>query len=162
VAAIKLALSSPTSMTVTNLNSLASSATAGWQSAVVDNSSDLYLDALVQVVVDMANTAPANDQGLYVFAYGGLATTYTNPASGTQGAITLLSVATTPQNLKLLGFLPYSTADEVIESQPMSVAAAFGGVLPQKWGVVVMNYSGAAIAASGNSVNWTGVSATVV
>jgi hypothetical protein len=157
MASLKKAYGTVTTMTVTNLNSLASSATAGWQSAVVDNSSDLYIDAIVQVVVDMANTAPGSDKALYVYAYGGLETTYTNPASGSEGAITLTSISTTAQNLRLIGTLFYNTQDEVIESQPMSVAKAFDGELPIKWGLVIMNFSGAALAASGNTVKWAGV-----
>jgi hypothetical protein len=154
---LKTLYSSVTTMTTTSLQSLASSATAGWQSTVVDNSSDLYLDAHVQVVVDMANTAPANDQCLYVYAYGGLATTYTNPCTGSEGTITLTSVATTGQNIRLIGLMPYTTADEVIESQPFSVASAFGGVLPVKWGIVIINFTGSATASSGNSVKWVGL-----
>jgi len=157
---IKSAFSGVNTMTVTNLHSLASSATAGWQSAVVDNTSNLYLDAIVQVVLDFANTSPANDRAAYVFAYGGIDTTYTNPVSGSEGTLTLTSIATTQQNMKLIGVVAYNTADEVAESQPMSVAAAFGGVLPPKWGVAIMNFSGAALAGSGNSVAWRGVYAT--
>lgn len=162
MADIKAAFTAVQTMTVTNLHSLASSATAGWQSAVVDNTSNLYLDALVQVVLDFANTAPANDKAAYVFAYGGLDTTYTDPASGSEGTITLTSISTTSQNMRLIGRLAYETADAVIESQPFSVAAAFGGILPPKWGVVVMNFSGAALAASGNTVTWRGAYSTVV
>ena len=161
MASIKLVYGSATAMTVTNLHSLASSATAGWQSAVVDNTSDLYLDALVQVVFDFANTAPANSKAVFVYAYAGLETTYTNPASGSEGAITLTDVTTTAQNLKLLGIVPYNTADEVVESAVFSVAQAFGGVLPPKWGVVIANYTGAALAASGNTVKYTPVYASV-
>jgi hypothetical protein len=160
MATVALSYSSVQSPTVTNLHSLASSPTAGWQMAVVDNTTDLYLDALVQVVLDFANTAPANDACAYVFAYAALNTSYSNPASGSQGAITLTSIATTAQNLKLLGVMPYNTADEVVESAVFSVAAAFGGVLPPKWGLVIINYSGAALAASGNVVTWRGVKLT--
>jgi hypothetical protein len=145
-------------MTVTNLHSLASSATAGWQSAVVDNSTNLYLDALVTVVLDFANTAPANDKAAYVYAYGGVESgVYTNPASGTEGAITLVSIATTAQALRLIGVVPYTTQNEVAEAGPFSVGAAFGGALPSFWGIVIMNYSGAALAASLNTVKWQGL-----
>jgi hypothetical protein len=41
MADIKLAYQTEQTMTVTNLHSLASSATAGWQSAVVDNTTNL-------------------------------------------------------------------------------------------------------------------------
>ena len=155
---IKAQLGAAVSMTVTNLHSLASSATAGWQSAVVDNTTDEHLDALVQVKLDFANTSPANSKGVYVFAYGGIESgVYSNPASGSEGSITLLDVTANPQNLKLIGFIPYTTADEVAESSPMSVAAAFGGVLPPYWGVALINHSGAALASSGNTVKYVPV-----
>lgn len=145
-------------MTVTGLQSLASSATAGWQSNQVDNTTNQYLDALVQVVLDFANTAPANSRGAYVYAAGGLETgVLSNPASGTQGAITLLDVTANAQNLKLIGFIPYTTQDEVAESSPMSVAAGFGGILPPFWSVVIVNHSGAALASTGNTVKWVPV-----
>jgi hypothetical protein len=159
---VKQAFSTVQTMTVTNLHSLASSATAGWQSAAVDNTSDLYEDALVEVVLDFANTSPANSRGVYVFAYSGQESgRYTNPASGSEAAVTLTDVTTTMQNLRQIGFIPYNTADEVVESAVMSVAAAFGGKLPPYWGVVLMNHSGAALAASGNTVKWRGLYHTV-
>jgi hypothetical protein len=155
---IKAQLGSVQTMTVTNLHSLASSATGGWQSAEVDNTTNEYLDALVQVKLDFANTAPANSKGCYVYAAGGLETgVLSNPASGSEGTITLLDVTANAQNLRLIGFVPYTTADEVVESSPMSVAAAFGGVLPPFWSLAIINHSGAALAASGNTVKWTPV-----
>lgn len=157
---IKAQLGAAVAMTVTNLHSLASSATAGWQSDVVDNSANEYLDALVQLKLDFANTAPANSRGVYVFAYGGIESgVYSNPASGAEGGITLLDVTANAQNLKLIGFVPYTTQDEVVESSPMSVAAAFGGILPPYWGIVLVNHSGAALAASGNTVKYAPVHA---
>lgn len=160
---VKQAFASAVSLTVTNLHSLASSATAGWQSAVVDNTTNLYMDALVQVKVDFANTAPANSKALFVYAYGGVESgVYSNPASGSEGAITLVDVTANAQNVRLIGVVPYTTQDEVAESSPMSVAAAFGGLLPPYWGVVIINHSGAALAASGNTVNYRPLYATVV
>ena len=43
----------------------------------------------------------------------------------------------------------------------MSVANAFGGILPPYWGLVILDYTGAAIAASGNTVKWVGVKVDV-
>jgi len=160
---IKLALQAIQTMTVTSLHSLANSATGGWQSNVVDNTSNLFLDAWLQVVLDFANTAPANSKAAFVFAYGGIETgKYSNPASGSEGTITLVDIDTTPQNMKLVGNIPYTTADEVVESSPMSVAAAFSGMLPPYWGVALMNRSGAALAGSGNTVKYMGIYATVL
>jgi hypothetical protein len=157
MATVKEALANAASMTVTALNSLASSATAGWQSAVVDNSSDLAEDALVQVVLDFANTAPANDKAVYVYAYTGIGTNYTEPCTGSEGTVTI----TNPNNLRQIGVLTYQTADMVLKSGVMSVALAFGGVMPAKWGLVIINYTGAAIAASGNSVTYQLLTHTV-
>lgn len=146
-----------TTMTVTSLQSLADSLVTGWQSAVVDNTTDKYLDVLVQVVIDFANTVPGNDKKVYVFAYGGIESgVYTNPASGSQGTITVVDFSANESAFKLIGTVPYTTQDEVAESQPMTVAQAFGGVLPPYWGVIVLNRSGAAFAASGNTVKWRG------
>jgi hypothetical protein len=155
---IKQVRGSLQTMTVTNLHSLANSATAGWQSTVVDNTSTLYDDAQVKVVLDFANTAPGSSRCAYVFAYSGLESgVYTNPASGSEGTITLVDVTANPQNLALIGVVPYTTQDEVAESRVMSVASAFGGTLPDYWGIVIINHSGAALAASGNTVKWKGI-----
>ena len=158
MATVALSYASAVAMTVTALHSNASSATAAWASAVVDNTSNLYVDALVQVVLDFANTAPANDKAVYVYAYGGIETgVYSNPVSGTEGDATLADFTTNAQNIRLVGVVPYTTQDEVAESSPMSVANAFGGILPAFWGIAIVNYSGAALAASGNTVKWRGV-----
>lgn len=147
-----MTLSAVQTMTVTNLHSLASSATAGWQSDQVDNTSNLYDFIDVQIVLDFANTAPANDKCVYVFAATGLETgVLSNPASGAQGAITLTNVTNTGTNLVPLGEIPYTTQDEVAESKTFRLydVSAF-------WSLVLMNYSGAALAASGNTVKWRG------
>src|SRR3954452_3575070 len=71
-----------TAVTVTNLQSLASSATAGWQSGRLDNSSSVKaLDYQIFVKLTTANTAPANDQSAYV---------YISPAMTTDGGTTWL------------------------------------------------------------------------
>lgn len=162
MATVALSYSAVQTMTVTNLHSLASSTTGGWQSAQVDNTSDLYEDALVQVVLDFANTAAANDKAAYVYVASGLETgVLSNPASGSEGTITLTNITANAQNLRLLGVVPYTTTDEVAESSVFSVATACGGNLPPFWSVVIMNYSGAALAALGNTVKWRGLKRTV-
>jgi hypothetical protein len=163
MANLKFAYGSTQTLTVTNLHSLASSATTAWASAIIDNTSDLYEDALVQVVLDFANTAPANDACAYVFAYGGIESgVYSNPVSGSEGTVTLTTIVSNPQAFRQIGIIPYTTQNEVAESQPMSVAGAFGGVLAPYWGIVVVNYSGAALAASANTAKWRGVYRTVI
>ena len=160
---VKLALQALQTMTVTNLHSLANSATGGWQSDVVDNTSNLFLDAWLQVVLDFANTAPANSKAAIILGYSGIESgKYSNPASGSEGTITLVDIDTSAQNLKLIDLMPYTTTDEVVESSAMSVAPTFGGILPPYWGIVIMNRSGAALASSGNTVKYRGIYATVI
>ena len=160
---VKIALQSVQTMTVTNLHSLANSATAGWQSDVVDNTSNLFLDALLMIVLDFANTAPANSKAALVYAYGGIESgTYTNPCSGSESALTLVDITTNAQAVRWVGSVPYTTQNEVAEAGPFSIASAFGGWLPPYWGVALMNHSGAALASSGNTVKYRGVYATVI
>ena len=58
---------SKTVMTVTNLQSLANSATVGWQSDRVSNLSTKAIDYEIFVKLTTANTAPANDRAMYVW-----------------------------------------------------------------------------------------------
>ena len=39
----------------------------------------------------------------------------------------------------------------------ISIARLYGGVLPRKWGIVVVNSTGAALAGSNNSACFTGI-----
>lgn len=141
------------------LNSLASSATAGRASTAVDNGTDKFVDALVTVDINFPNSAPANDQAIYVYAYGSVddGATFSGGVTGTDAAYTMDD----PTVLKLIGVIPIPTQNKTYKGGPFSVAQAFGGVLPEHWGVVVRNYAGQTLAASGNAVKYQGVYATV-
>ncbi len=150
-----------TSMTVTNLNSLASSATAGWQSDRVSNVSTKALDYKVFVKLTMANTAPANDKAAWVFIcpfyttdagttwYAASQGTTTLP-TGTQGTTTIAS----PHNLRLLGVLSYTTQNMVLQDSWL-LSNAFGDRMPDGFSIIIINFTGAAISASGNIVAYS-------
>lgn len=161
---VKQAQAAVVAMTVTNLHSLASSATAGWQSDGVNNQSNLYLDDLFQVSLDFANTAPANSKMVFLFAAHSIdgGTKWTHPATGTEGTITLPDVTTTPLHLRTLGQIPYNTQDQAPPSAAFSMAATNHGVLPGRYAMALINHSGAALAGSGNLVKHQGVYATVI
>lgn len=161
---VKQAFQGAQTMTVTNLHSLANSATAGWQSDAVTNTANLYLDDLFQLTLDFANTAPANSRCAFLFAAHSIdgGTTYTNPATGSEGTITLVNVTTSPQAMPTLGNIPYTTQDEIAESRSLSMAATNCGVLPERYSMALINHSGAALHSSGNVVKHNGVYATVV
>jgi hypothetical protein len=117
--------------------------TTGVQSTAVDNSSFLYNDALVTVNATTGSAALATGV-IEVYAYASMdGTTYTDggaavtayPVTGTSGAVVLPS----PHNCRLLGIINANIASKPFISAPMSVANAFGGVLPVKWGIIVLN-----------------------
>lgn len=145
------------SMTIT-LNSLASSGTAGRQSTVVDNSSTKYDDALLEVSVAYPNSAPANDKAVYVFAFGSTdGSNYPESLTATDAAFTIAGVAgALTTSLSPIGVLmPIQNTTK--RYGPFSVAKGFDGILPQKWGIVVLNYSGQTLSASNNSVQYAGI-----
>lgn len=140
----------PITCTITSLAN-----NAARQSTVVDNSSNLYLDALVHVKVKSAAASTSASGYVEVFAYGTAdgGTTYSDSATGADGAITL----TAPPNMRRIGVINVVANSTTYNGGPFSVAAAFGGILPQKWGIVVVNKSGATLDASVGSAFYQGV-----
>ena len=151
-----------TTKTVTcTITSLANSATVGRESTVVSNSTVKYLDAQVVLKAELSTGTAANDKAVYVYAYGGSTTLYTGGnLTGADAASTMRN----PTSLRLIGVCPTPTAGLDYIAGPFSVANAFGGVLPPRWGVFVRNYSGVALTANstGNFLEYHGVTATVV
>lgn len=108
------------------------------QSTAVDNTTNLFLDALVMLKVTTGGGTIGSDKAVYVYAYGtvDVATpTYPDAVTGTDGAITLVS----PSELRQIGVVFTPAISTAYTGGPWSVAAAFGGVLPEKWGIVVTN-----------------------
>lgn len=172
MASIKEAFATVDTFTVTNLHSLATSATAGWRSAAVDNTSALMLDYAIQFKIAAVNTAPANSKGLYVFAYSLLddsgsdyATTGATSGGapdGNEGTLTFPDVTANMQNLRQLAFIPYVGQNTIIISPWIPILGAFGGnSLPPKFGVAVINHSGMTLASSGNTLKGRGIYNTV-
>lgn len=141
-----------TALTVTNLQSLANSATAGWQSARIDNQTSVKaLDYEIVVKLTTANTAPANDKLAYVYISPAVTTdggttwlhadqgTTTLP-TGSEGATTIA----TPNNLKLLSSMNYTT-----QNQPMqgvwNLSNVLGQFMPDGFSIIIINFTGAAL-----------------
>lgn len=164
---LKEAFGSVVSMTITNLNSLASSNTAGWMSAAIDNSANLYLDYLVQIKLAAVNTAPTNSKALYVYAsgladdstsdYGTTGAASGGAPSGSEGTITFPAVDSNPVIIPRIGTIPYVGQNAIIITPPFSVAAAFNGIIPAKFVLLIINHSGMTLASSGNYVKHRGV-----
>ncbi len=127
------------------------------ESTALDNTSNKYFDALVYVSIKLQSGSPASDKSIYVYAYGSEdGTNYTDNATGSDAAITLRS----PTNLKLIGVI--ATPDSgalTYKSHPMSVAKAFDGILPRKWGIAVQNKTNITLDATGgnHAASYTGI-----
>ena len=125
------------------LASLASSTVyVGRASTAVDNTVNLYLDALVQCKIT-TGTSPSANTLIQIYVYGSAdnGTTYGENATGTDAGLTI----TNPPNIKLIGVInnPVTTSNVTYKTNPLSVAAAFGGVLPAFWGVFITQSTGA-------------------
>lgn len=156
MADIKTAFADSAAITIT-LASLASSATAGRESAVVDNSANKFLDALATITVKTKDAALANDKAVYVYVFGSEdGTLFTdNAAGGGDAAITLRD----PSNLILVAVINCPTQNAVYR-KVVSIAQCFGGVMPRKWGLVIRNYTGQDLNASGSALSYSGIYAT--
>lgn len=156
MADIKAAYSSATALTLTSAN-LASSSTAGWQSDAIDNSSTLYDDILIFVDLAAVNTAPTGS--IYLFVFGSIdggttfASTGDGAPSGSVGTLTFPSVVTANIVAPMLGYIPYPVQNKVLRAV-FSVAAAFGGTIPPKFSIGMVNNSGMALSVT--SIKWMG------
>lgn len=163
---IKPSYGSHSSLAVTALNSLANSATSGWKSVTIDNTSGLAMDYEVFVKLTMDNTAPANDKAAYVYIcpayYDGSNFNYSDggtktlPTSGDASY-----VIASPNDLKLLGVLNYTTQNMVLQGQ-WNLSSIFGNTIPDGFLIIIVNFTGAAVASSGNVVYIKPIQFTIV
>jgi len=156
-----------TALTLTSIASLASSATAGWISAIIDNRTTAALDYELLFTFPMANTAPANDKAVYVFAVpamhngsawvladGGTTTLPTaGPATYTFGGIT------STNNFRLIVPLAYTAADQTV--QGVAFLSDAMRTMPDGFALFVLNYSGAAFDGSGQVIAYKAIANAV-
>lgn len=148
----KTAYTVAASMTIT-LNALANGSAK--ESTAVDNASNLFLDAHLYVAVTLAAGTPSGGIDVYLYASAD-GTNFDENVTGSDASIT----PRTPTNLVLLGRIATETAGGLTYKKSfLSIALAFGGVLPRKWGIVLVNNSGLALAGSGNAVSYSGIHA---
>lgn len=155
----KQAFANEATITIT----VASLATAGVrESTAIDNSSNLYVDALIRAHFKLQAGTPGSDKLINIYAYGSEdGTNYGDNATGSDAAVTMRS----PSNLKLVYTL--YTPDSgglTYKCHPFGIAWAFGGILPAKWGLVVENRTNITLDATGGNhvVAYRGVYYTVL
>ena len=148
------------------------------ESDVIDNSSTKHLDKLIQLTFTLASGTPSTSVGpfvnLYVAAQEGsdlFPTANLNTGAPFQTGAGDASVGArgNPANLRPLGTFTIlsnsSNAERSFRTQPFSVAAACGGIIPNKFSIIVENLTGLAFSSSGTStsrnyLSQTGISTT--
>jgi len=151
MATIKQVVGTRTALTTSALNSLASVTYVS--AGTITHNTSQPLDVLVEVTAT-PGTVAGNKQ-LVVFAK--ISLDGTNFTSGPESGTT----TTDEPDLFFVGTVPLNT-NSTAQTKTFSLAAALGGVLPYASKIIVKNDSGAALAASGNSVYYSEISATVV
>ncbi len=154
-----------TALTIT-LASLATSSTllVGRESTAISNASDLYVDALVSGQITTGTSPTAGQIELYVYGYTknvSSSPTYPNPCTGSDAAITL--VAETKQRLYLADVITTNiTSNTAYGIKPFGIAQFFGGIIPIRWGIVVVHSSGVNLnATAGNHyIHYQGIKYT--
>ena len=98
----------------------------------------MYLDAHVRVTVNVGSVSGSPQ--VLVYAYGSEdGSTFPDTITGSDAAVTLED----PTVLRLAIIIPTPTSSKVYESDVISIARLYGGVLPRKWGILVKNSTGA-------------------
>lgn len=122
---------------------------AGQEGTAIDNNAtDDAIDAEVGGFVTTGTTPTANRQ-IEVWVYGSYdGTSYSGGASGSNANLTPQAKSL----MQLLRVIPTSsTSNQKYTWGPFSVAAAFGGSMPRKWGIYMVQNTGAALhATAGN------------
>lgn len=146
-------------LTVTNLHSLPTSATwvAGWESAAVDNSSNLYLDYSVDVKITVAAASLTAGQ-IRVYLVKMLDdSTWPDVFDGTESAETVTDTEMRDSICRLAAVTDTDTTNsDVYYLSVPSVAEIFDGNLPDKFIVFITHSTGQNLAASGNQVTVKG------
>lgn len=134
-----------TTVTIT----LTSLANGGYrQSAEVNNSVNKYVDVTIAGKIT-TGTTPTNNTTITLFAWGGDGTIRSGGASGTDSGYT---PAGEDAQLKVLAVIPVTnTSNQTYEFYIGGLAQFFGGVMPEKWGVVVLNDTVAALNATASN-----------
>lgn len=126
-----------TSITIT-INSLANSSSV--TSSTIDNTSDEFLDANVEIIVASNSTGTSTTGYVEVFVKGSIDNSD-------------FASDTADRKIGTFGVIANSTTYKAV----FPVAPALGGILTPYWQIRVRNVSGAALASSGNSAAYRGV-----
>jgi len=152
-----------------DLSSLATSATfiAGRESDQVDNTSDLFVDAIVQGKVTVGTTPTANTS-IQIYVWGAdvaLSTTPIDVLDGVDSDETLTNTGILNSALRFATSIVVlaATSDVTYNIVPFSVAQLFGGVMPKFWGLFIAHDTAVNLNATNNDLlSYHGITFTSV
>lgn len=165
---LQIAYSSNTAITF-DISSLGTSSTfvAGRESSEIDNTSNKYVDAIVNVKPIQGNTgsAPTIGQQILLFCWGAdtsLGSSAIDVLDGSDSAETLSHVAVL-NSLRPAGVATVTVAATSLfyPMMPFSVAQLFGGIMPKFWGLYLAhNHTGALNAGQSALFSYNGITYT--
>lgn len=151
-----------------NLNNIAITlpslgSAAARSSASIDNSSNLFEDVLMMFQITTATTGVSATGYVNVYGYGAVdgGIIFPEGITGTDAVVTL----TAPPNLVLIAQFNANTTSATKTFGPISFCRMYGlDKLPQTWGVVVSNQTGAAfgIGPAGFAITYQGINGQLV
>jgi len=159
----KIAYAAATALTLT-LASLASDTNllAGRESTVVDNSSNLYTDVVLQGKIKTGTTTAATVIEIWVYAIANDATTYVAGATGSDANLSIANSGV-KRLMKLAAQIDVTdTTARTYYFGGISIAQLFGGRMPKKFGTFVVHNTGANLDATGgnHSIEYVGITYT--
>ena len=145
-------------ITLASLANSTSQSTGIRGTAYVDNTANLDVDdqVTVQITTGASGVSATGSVVIYAFSCVGGTTTCTDGVTGTDAAQTL----TNPTNLVKIISCNTVANSTAYTCGSFSVANAFGGTVPARWGIVIQNLSGAALSATGNSIVYDAIQMT--
>jgi hypothetical protein len=138
----------------------------GWESAEIDNTSNKYVDALVQGKVKVGTTPTANT-AINVYVWGAdtsLTTTPIDGLGGTDSAANLTNTGVLYSALVRAATIGVyvNTSDVTYNVAPFSVASLFGGIMPKFWGLYVAHNTAVNLNATNtNLFSFNGITYTI-
>jgi len=115
------------------------------------------VDALVTVTLTTGAGTQANDKAVYVYLYASEDGTNYDQEEGNSPASDATYTINSPTIYKGPVVIPVATASKAY-NKVFSVGSIFGGVMPRKWGIIVVNFTGQTLAAG--AATYTGITYT--
>jgi hypothetical protein len=137
------------------------------QSAAVDNSSNLYKDVILTAELTLAVGTPGANQCCYVYVAGSPDGSFydsdDNVVTGSDGGYTFTNwTSGTPTRTAFkLAMTVWLFAANLTHIQTCTLARLFGGVMPYKWVVLVVNSANVTLKSTGpNALSYTPIYTT--